>query len=109
MGEPNRWDYWRPHEGDHKIHPNELQIGVVSAAGEVLQLVTVVPPMEIRDGDTQAEPFAKAIVDDLAMRSWSDPNGWTSWLFAHGHKMAAREWPPRFDPMTGKHEDRHDG
>lgn len=102
MGKPNEWDYWCPSEGKHLIDPNELHVGVCSPDGTVLQLVAVVPPIALRDAKSQANVIAEVVTDELAQRDWSDRDSWASWLHAHGHPMSATDWPPKFDPMTGK-------
>lgn len=86
-----RWTYWCPPEGDHLIHPQELQVGIVSVdddgVGRGLLVAAVIPPIHRDHGWCQAEVFARLACDAMKAQDWSDPDGFVAGLYADGVRV----------------------
>lgn len=98
------WGYWCPSEGDHFIHPQELQVGIVSTddlgRGRALLIASVVPPT-LRDGLWhQNEAFARTMRDALMVCPWNDPDGFAAGMYADGVGVPF----PRLLPTEGSGE-----
>ena len=82
------WTYWCPPEGDHIIHRQELQVGIVTRDGDgmgrPLLVAAVVPPALRRHGWSQNESFARLTCDALAAGPWNEPDGFAAGLAADG-------------------------
>lgn len=88
------WSYWCPPEGDHYIHPQELQVGIVSVddsgCGRPLLVAAVIPPVLRHHGEPhgdlwhQNEAFARLAKEALEREEWNTPDGFAAGLRADG-------------------------
>jgi hypothetical protein len=105
------WSYWCPPEGTHHLHPQELQVGIVSVddhgIGHALLVAAVIPPTNRRDYGSgepswcQNEPFARVTRDALIAETptWNHPDGFAAGLRADGVCVTfPSDLPPLPDP-----------